>query len=92
MRTKNLINSLYIKKKSDVKEADKSWIPRQEEIRAQKKKIEDKAQSFIYMGTESKKLKLQVITYNVAELTKPDGADLTPILGLDDKPDVISIG
>lgn len=44
------------------------------------------------MGSESRSLKFQVVTYNVAELTKPDGADMTPILGLADNPDVIAIG
>ena len=84
MRTKNLINSLYLKKKTNVKEVDEGRVSRED------KKKQERIQS--HMATESKKLKFQVVTYNVAELTKPDGADLTPILALEDKPDVISIG
>ena len=84
MRTKNLINSLYLKKKTNAKKVDEGWVSRED------KKKQEKIQS--HMATESKKLKFQVVTYNVAELSKPDGADLTPILALEDKPDVISIG
>ena len=93
MRTKNMINSLYLKQKSDVKEVDKGWISRKKVSKTPGQKKEDVlTQSSRYMGAESKKLKFQVVTYNVAELTKPDGADLTPILALQDKPDVIAIG
>lgn len=67
-----------------MKEVDEGWVSRED------KKKQEKIQS--HMATESKKLKFQVVTYNVAELAKPDGADLTPILALEDKPDVISIG
>jgi hypothetical protein len=95
MRTKTLKNSLYLKnKQSNDRQADKGWISREVDFGQLHSEIviEEKTLSFRYMGTESKKLKFQVVTYNVAELTRPDGADLTPILGLEGKPDVISIG
>ena len=93
MRTENLIDSLFLKKRGDVKAVDRAWITKEEEIKKRlAEKIIEETQTRVYMGTEKRKLKFQVVTYNVAELTKPDGADLTPILGLEDKPDVISIG
>lgn len=76
-----------------MKAADRAWVSKEEELRTRlAEKIREETQSQIFMGTEGRRLKFQVVTYNVAELTKPDGADLTPILGLEDKPDVISIG
>ena len=93
MRTENLIDSIFLKKRGNVKAADRAWVSKEEELRTRlAEKIREETQSQIFMGTEGRRLKFQVVTYNVAELTKPDGADLTPILGLEDKPDVISIG